>query len=312
MGALVPSRRSPHDRDIWRLALPAFGALAAEPLYVLVDTAIVGQLGTRPLAGLAVAGIVLTSLFAVFNFLAYSTTSAVARRLGAGDRREAAELGVDGMWLALGLGIAITLIGIACSSLIVDAMGASPQVRPFALTYLRISLLGAPAMLVMLAATGYFRGAQDTRTPLAIAVGSNVVNLVLELVFVFGLDAGIAGSAWGTVCAQVAGAAAFVVIIAPRVRAEGARVKPRRSGIRQTAVVGGPLIVRTASLLAVFLAATNIAARLGDDEVAAQHVHRELAVVLGGGEMTHVLGGDVHVGFERQQRGERLGHVHLA
>lgn len=272
MGALVPPRRSPHDRDILRLALPAFGALAAEPLYVLVDTAIVGQLGTRPLAGLAVAGIVLTSLFAVFNFLAYSTTSAVARRLGAGDRRAAAELGVDGIWLALGLGIALAAVGLLCSSLIVDAMGASPRVRPLALTYLRISLLGAPAMLVMLAATGYFRGIQDTRTPLTIAVASNVLNIVLEVLFVYGLDAGIAGSAWGTVCAQIGGAAAFVVIVRRRVRAEGARVKPRRAGIRQTAIVGGPLIVRTASLLAVFLAATNIAARLGDDDVAAHQI----------------------------------------
>jgi len=272
LASVVPARRSPHDRDILRLALPAFGALAAEPLYVLADTAIVGRLGTRPLAGLAVAGIVLTAAFAVFNFLAYSTTSAVARRIGAKDPRAAAELGVDGMWLALGLGVTLAVIGLACSSLIVDAMGASARVRPFALTYLRISLIGAPAMLVMLAATGYFRGLQDTRTTLTIAVGSNVLNIVLEVLFVYGLDAGIAGSAWGTVCAQVAGAGVYVVIVGRKVRTEGAGVWPRRAGVRQTAVVGGPLIVRTASLLAVFLAATNIAARLGDDDVAAHQI----------------------------------------
>jgi putative MATE family efflux protein len=270
--ALVPARRSPHDREILRLALPAFGALAAEPLYVLADTAIVGQLGTKPLAGLAVAGVVLTAAYAVFNFLAYSTTSAVARRIGAGDGRGAAEVGVDGMWLALGLGIAIAVVGIACSSFIVDAMGASADVRPYALTYLRISLLGAPAMLVMLAGTGYLRGRQDTRTTLVIAVASNVLNLVLEVVLVFGLDAGIAGSAWGTVCAQIAGAAAYVVIVARTVRVEGAAVRPRLEGMRQTAVVGGPLIVRTVSLLAVFLATTAIAARIGDDDVAAHQI----------------------------------------
>src|SRR5687768_14369199 len=124
--------RSVHDREILRLALPAFGSLAAEPLYVLADTAIVGRLGTRPLAGLAVAGIVLTAAYGVFNFLAYSTTAAVARRVGARDRRAAAEIGIDGMWLALGLGLVLMALGIALAPVIVDAMGASARVRPFA------------------------------------------------------------------------------------------------------------------------------------------------------------------------------------
>ncbi len=108
---VLPARRSPYDAEIWRLALPAFGALAAEPLYVLVDTAIVGQLGTSQLAGLAVAGTVLTAAFAVFNFLAYSTTAAVARQVGAGDRRAAAGWGIDGAWLAVGLGVALARSG---------------------------------------------------------------------------------------------------------------------------------------------------------------------------------------------------------
>jgi len=268
----LPARTSPHDREIWRLALPAFGALAAEPLYVLVDTAIVGQLGTRPLAGLAVAGSVLTAAFALFNFLAYSTTAAVARRLGAGDRRVAAELGVDGAWLALGLGIAVMLIGLLASSWIVDAMGASAGIRPFALEYLRISLLGAPALLVALAGTGYLRGMQDTRTTLYIAVGAALLNLALEIVFVYGLDWGIGGSAWGTVIAQLVAASAFVTIVVRSVRRESASLRPSRTGIRQTAIVGGPLIVRTASLLVVFLATTNLAARISDDAVAANQI----------------------------------------
>jgi putative MATE family efflux protein len=269
---LLPARTSPHDREIWRLALPAFGALAAEPLYVLVDTAIVGRLGTRPLAGLAVAGAVLTAAFALFNFLAYSTTAAVARRLGAGDRRVAAELGVDGAWLGLGLGVALMLIGLLASSWIVDAMGASANIAPFALEYLRISLLGAPALLVALAGTGYLRGMQDTRTTLYIAVGAALLNLALEIVFVYGFDWGIAGSAWGTVIAQLAAASAFVAIVVRSVRRESASLRPSRSGIRQTAVVGGPLIVRTASLLVVFLATTNLAARISDDAVAANQI----------------------------------------
>ena len=272
MPGLLPARTSPHDREIWRLALPAFGALAAEPLYVLADTAIVGQLGTQPLAGLAVAGIVLTAAYSLFNFLAYSTTSAVARQQGAGDQRRAAELGVDGMWLALAIGAVLLVVGVAGASPIVDLMGASARVHPYAVTYLRISALGAPAYLVGLAATGYLRGMQDTRTTLIVAVAANVVNLVLEIVLVFGLDAGIAGSAWGTVVAQLGAAAAYVVIVARAVRTTGASIWPRRDGIRTVAVIGGPLIVRTASLLAALLVATNLAARISDDAVAAHQI----------------------------------------
>ncbi len=277
---LLPARRDQHDAEIWRLALPAFGALAAEPLYVLADTAIVGQLGTRQLAGLAVAGIVLTSAYGLCNFLAYSTTSAVARRVGAGDRRRAAELGIDGMWLALAIGVALAVVGIALAPQIVDAMGASANVRPFALTYLRISLIGAPAMLVMIAGTGYLRGVQDTRTTLVIAVAANVVNIVLEVVLVLGLDTGIAGSAWGTVVAQYTAAIAYVVIAIRLARSSRAAVRPQTSGMRQTAVVGGPLIVRTASLLAVFIASTMIAARLGDDDVAAHQIAFQMFLFL--------------------------------
>jgi putative MATE family efflux protein len=264
--------RSPHDREIVRLAVPALGALAAEPLYLLADTAIVGQLGTRPLAGLAVAGTVLTVAFGVFNFLAYSTTAAVARRLGAGDRRVAAQHGVDGMWLALALGMGLMILGIVLAPVIVDAMGASERVRPFALTYLRVSMIGAPAFLLALAAAGYLRGLQDTRTTLVIAVASNVLNLVLDVTFVFGFDWGIEGSAWSTVTAQLAAAVAYVVIVVRSARANGASIRPHATGMRQTAVVGGPLIVRTASLLVTFLAVTNLAARVGDDEVAAHQI----------------------------------------
>ena len=189
--------RSGHDREIVRLALPAFGALIAEPLYLLADTAIVGHLGTRPLGGIAVAAIVLTAVFGIFNFLAYTTTGTVARHIGADNHRAAAEHGIDGVWLAVGLGIGLMVIGIATVPLIVDAMGASASVRPFASEYLRLSLLGAPFVLASLAAAGYLRGLQDTRTTLYVAVGANVVNLLLEVVLVYGLHAGIAGSAWG-------------------------------------------------------------------------------------------------------------------
>ncbi len=278
---MIPARRSPHDREILRLAVPAFGALAAEPLYILVDTAIVGHLGTSPLAGLAVAGTVLTATFAIFNFLAYSTTGAVARQIGAGNRRAAAELGVDSLWLATGLGLALAVLGLALAPMIVDAMGASRAVHPFAVTYLRISVLGAPALLVTLAGAGYLRGLQDTRTTLVIAVAANAANLVIEVVLVYGLDLGIAGSAWGTVIAQIGAALAYVAVVARTVRAEHASARPQAAGIRATARVGGRLVIRTGSLLAAFLAATAIASRIGDDEVAAHQIAFQVFLFLG-------------------------------
>jgi putative MATE family efflux protein len=269
-------RRDANDREILRLALPAFGALAAEPLYVLADTAIVGHLGRTPLAGLAVAGALLSVVFGIFNFLAYATTAAVARRIGAGDQKKAAEQGIDSLWLALGLGLAMTALGLAVAPGVVTAMGASARIRPDALTYLRISLLGAPAVLIALAGTGYLRGCQDTRTPLAIEIAANVGNLGLELLLVFGLHLGIAGSAWGTVIAQVGAALAYLAIVRRAARREDASLRPDRAGIRAAAIVGSHLVVRTGSLLVAFTVSTAVATRIGDAPVAAHEVAFEI------------------------------------
>jgi putative MATE family efflux protein len=276
---MIFRRRSPHDREIARLAVPALGALIAEPLYLLADTAIVGRLGTRPLAGLAVAGAVLNAAFTIFNFLAYSTTASVARHVGAGDRRRATEVGVDGMWLAVALGAALTLLGLVLAPMVADVMGASTGVRPYAVTYLRISILGAPLLLLTLAGAGYLRGVQDTRTTLVIAVAANVVNLLLELLLVYGFSLGIAGSAWGTVTAQVLAAAAYLAVVGRAARRAGASTRPRRAGVLANAVVGSRLVIRTAALLVTLLTATAIAARFGDDDVAAQQVAMQVLLL---------------------------------
>lgn len=263
---------SPHDREIGRLAVPAFGALIAEPLYLLVDTAIVGHLGTRQLGGIAVAAIVLTATFGIFNFLAYTTTGTVARHLGARNARAAAEHGIDGMWLAAGLGVVLMAAGLVLVGPITAAMGASARVRPFAEEYLRISFVGAPFMLVTLAGAGYLRGLQDTRTTFFIAIGASVVNLVIELIVVFGFNAGIAGSAWSTVVAQMLSAGVFLAIVASRARPTHARFVPRARGIRGAAVVGSQLVVRTGSLLAALLATTAIASRISDIALASHQI----------------------------------------
>lgn len=275
-----PAWRSQHDREIVRLALPAFGALIAEPLYLLADTAIVGHLGTHQLGGIAIAAIVLTAVFGIFNFLAYTTTGTVARHIGAENPRAAAEHGIDGIWLAAALGLGLMALGIAAVPLIVRAMGASSAVRPFASEYLRLSLLGAPFVLFTLASAGYLRGLQDTRTTLYVAVGANVLNIALELFFIYTLHAGIAGSAWGTVLAQVAAAFVFLVIVTRRARNAGASLRPRKQGIRASAVVGSQLIVRTGSLLAALLVTTAIAARISDVALAAHQIAFQIWIFL--------------------------------
>lgn len=190
------------DREILRLAVPAFFALVAEPLFILADAAIVGHLGTPELAGLGIAGAVLTTLVNLCVFLAYATTASVARLVGAGDRRGAIRQGVDGVWLAALVGAGLLVVGAVTAPWVVDAFDASATAAPHATTYLRISSLGIPAMLIVLAATGVLRGLQDTRTPLVVAVAGFGANLVLNLALVYGADLGIAGSAWGTVIAQ--------------------------------------------------------------------------------------------------------------
>jgi putative MATE family efflux protein len=266
------SLRHPHDREIFRLAIPAFGALVAEPLFLLADSAIVGRLGTAPLGGLGVAGQALATFVNVCVFLAYGTTAAVARRIGAGDRGAAIQHGVDGLWLAVALGVAFAALGWPLTPDIVDAFGASDSVAPYAETYLRISLLGIPGLLVILAGTGVLRGLQDTRTPLVVAIGANAVNVLLNVVFVFGLGWGIAGSAWGTVVAQSLGAAVYVAAVVRGAARHGARLRPDAAGLRAAVSSGVNLFVRTIALRVVLIAATAVAARSGDAQIAAHQV----------------------------------------
>ena len=154
------------NRDILRLAVPALGALMAEPLFLIVDSALVGHLGTVPLAALGIASAILQTIVGLMVFLAYSTTPAVARRFGAGDARSAVSVGIDGLWLALGLGALLALAGSLATPPLVSLFGASEQVAADAVTYLQISMWGLPAMLIVFAATGLLRGMQDTVTPL--------------------------------------------------------------------------------------------------------------------------------------------------
>jgi len=251
------------DRQILALAVPALGALVAEPLFVLVDSAVVGHLGTAPLAGLALASTVLVTAVGLCVFLAYATTAAVSRRLGAGDRAGAMQMGVDGMWLALGLGIVLAAALWLGADWLVTALGADGDVAQQAVTYLHWSAPGLPGMLLVLAATGALRGMQDTRTPLGVAATGAVVNAVLNITLVYGFDTGIAGSGAGTALTQLGMGAVLATVVVRGARRAGARLAPHVAGIVANARAGAPLLVRTLSLRAAILVTVWVATGLG-------------------------------------------------
>ena len=271
----VPSATSHYDRQIFTLAFPALGALAAEPLYILVDTAIVGHLGTPQLAALAIAAGVMTSAFTVFNFLTYGTTAQVARLHGAGHDDAAAGLGAQALWLALAIGALLVGLIAGLAVPIVSVMGGEGDVADGAVTYLRIAALGAPMFMIAAAGQGFLRGMGDLKTPLKILIAAHLVNVVLEVLFVYGFGWGLAGSAWGTVIAQAGMAAGFV-----RVQLKAGWERPDFARIRPLVRIGGEIAVRTTALLVAFLVASAVLARVGADSLGAHQIAFQLFVFI--------------------------------
>ena len=267
-----PSGAPTLNREIIRLAVPALGALVAEPAFLMVDAALVGHLGTTPLAGLGIASAILQTIVGLMIFLAYSTTPAVARRFGAGEHGDAVSVGIDGMWLALGLGAVLAVIGSLLTPAVIPLFGASPEVAAQAAAYLAPSMWGLPAMLVVYAATGLLRGMQDTVTPLWIAGIGFAANALLNWLFIYGFGWGIAGSAFGTVVAQWGMVGAYVLVIGRLARRHEASVAPELSGIRGSARSGGWLFLRTVSLRVALLATVGIATGIGTRELAGWQV----------------------------------------
>ncbi|HVW19492.1 MAG TPA: MATE family efflux transporter [Solirubrobacteraceae bacterium] len=275
-------RRSPYDREIMRLALPALGALAAEPLYLLADTAIVGHLGTPQLAALALAGTVLTGAATFCNFLAYGVTAQVARLHGAGEERRAAAVAAQALWVAVALGVLVAALVAALAAPLISLLGGSGEVHPLAVTFLRIGSIGLPCALVALAGQGYQRGIGDLRSPLVVVVAANVANVALELLFVYGFRWGLAGSAWGTVLAQAGMGAAFATAL---VRAGGRAGsahgrRPQPELMRPLLRMGGALVLRTGSLYASFVVAGAVLARVNAWSLGAHQIAMQLFAFL--------------------------------
>ena len=260
------------DRSIAQLAIPAFGALLAQPLFLLVDAVIVGTLGTEALAGLGAASTIFGAVVGLCIFLSYAATAAVARLLGAGDRAGALSQGIDGMALGIGLGIVLAVIGFAFAEPLIALLGTSAEVTPYAVAYLRVIAVSFPAVLGVLAAVGVLRGLQDTRTTLYVTLVMVVVNLVLCLLFVLVFGWGIGGSAAATGIAELVGLIAYCVILLRTARREGVALTPSGIGVMRSARDGVPLFVRSIALRGVLVIAAAVAARLGDAELAAYHV----------------------------------------
>nr|WP_283774818.1 MATE family efflux transporter [Brachybacterium equifaecis] len=255
-----------------RLAIPSLGALIAEPLFVMVDSAFIARVSTTALAGLGLASLVLTTVVGLSVFLAYSTTAAVSRAVGAGRLREAVARGVDASWLALGIGAACAALLVPLGAPLLSLFGAGADVTAQALIYLRISALGLPAMLAVQATTGLVRGLQDARLPLIVALGGALLNIPLNYLLIFVLDLGIAGSAIGTVISQWLMGAVLLGAVVRYARAHEVTLRPQLGAVAATGREAVPMLVRTLSLRIVSIATVLVAARLGEVQLAAHQL----------------------------------------
>lgn len=268
------------DKDILRLALPALGALIAEPIFLLSDTAMVGHLGAGALGSLAIASTILQTVLGLMVFLAYATTPRVAKRMGAGDRSRAITAGFDGIWLALCTSVVLVAIGLPLLKPVIAAFGPDAETAAGAHAYLAVSWWGLPFMLTVVAATGLLRGLQDTKTPLIVAAAGCVANIGLNALFIYGLDMGVAGSALGTVIAQAGMCTVYLTISIRAAHRLHASVRPDWSGVFTSAKTSGWLLVRNASLRAALIVLVVIATSLGTTELAAIQVAQSIFFAL--------------------------------
>ena len=259
-------------REILRLAGPALPVLAAEPLYLLVDTAVVGRLGAVPLAGLAVAAVLFAQVTSQLNFLSYGTTARTARMYGSGRRADAVAEGVQATWLALAVGACLVVVGQLVVRPVAEALGNGGAIAEGAVSWLRVALVGAPLLLVTLAGNGWMRGVQDTARPLRYVLAGNAVSAVACVVLVHGIGAfpglGLVGSAWANVLGQCVGAGLFLGAL---VRESRGSWRPRPAALRAQLAMGRDLVARSLAFQACFLSAAAVATRFGAP-VAAAHL----------------------------------------
>jgi putative MATE family efflux protein len=275
MDQLVTTSAGRADASVRRivgLALPALVVLAAEPLYVLVDTAVLGHLGRIPLAALAVGGTVMSVGAWLGAVLAYGTTGRSARRFGAGDRPAAVAEGVQASWLAGVTGLLLALAAQVGAGPLARALAGDPAVADAAASWLRVAALGAPGLLLAAAGNGWLRGVQDTRRPVLFVLVPNLASAVLCPVLVYPAGLGLTGSAVANATAQTLSGALFVAALV----AERVPLRPDPRVITRQLVLSRDLLVRGLAFQVSFLSATSVAARFGAATVGAHQIAVQL------------------------------------
>ena len=255
------------------LAGSAFVVLAAEPLYLLVDTAVVGHLGAVSLAGLGVAGALMALLTVVGTFVEYGTTGRSARWFGAGRIDAAVNEGVQASWLGFGIGVVVVALGeVLAGPLTTLLAGGHGATQHAAESWFRIAVIGMPGVLLVLAGNGWMRGVQRTREPVRIVLIANALSAVASPLLVYPAGLGLTGSAMANVAAQAVGGALFLRALH---RAAGG-LRPDRSIMRAQLGVGRDLILRSAAFQVAFLSAAAVAARMGTAQIAAHQIGLQL------------------------------------
>lgn len=268
------------DRQIFRLAVPALGALAAEPLVSLADTAFVGRLGADSLAALGVVTWMFGLVFYLMTALAHAGTSLIAGAMGEGDRGRAAQLVSASLAAAAVLGLAGLAVMEAAAPQLTALMGAAPSVAPLAVDFLRIRALSLPALLWITVGHETYRGMGDTRTPMLVTVAAALLNLVLDPVMIFWWGWGLNGAAVASVIAQTAGGAVFMFLLASGRAGLRLPRRPQWATMKTLLGAGSALTLRTLVLAATFTLAAAAAARLGVVEIAAHQVAIQIFVFL--------------------------------
>ena len=265
------------NRELVTLAVPVLGALVAEPLTGFVDTAFVAALGTDPLAALGIATTLLSSTFWVFNFLGIGAQTEVATAIGARRPETARAAASAAISTAFVAGCAVALLVWPVCGFVADWMGATGETRGGVVTYLRIRILAAPAVLIATASAGVLRGRQDMKTPLRIALATNLANLALDPLLIFGAGPlpglGLAGAASASALAQWGGAS--LALRATR-RSVGWSWEFDPKVLRGLLRVGRDLFFRTGALMLFLILATRSAARIGNEAAAAHQVVRQV------------------------------------
>ncbi|MCP8900558.1 MATE family efflux transporter [Gilvimarinus xylanilyticus] len=288
-----------YHRGIWPLVWPILLSNLSVPLLGAVDTAILGHLPqARFLGAVAVGSSIITMVFWSLGFLRMGTTSLVSRAVGAENQDEALALWLRSAVLALCLATMLIALGQWLVPFAIELMAPASDIAPLATSYSHIRLLSAPATLLNYTLIGWFIGQQDTRRPLLILVFTNGVNIVLDMVFIWGLGLNSDGAAWASVSAEYAALLLGLWLLARKLYQlpSGRRsLTDQLTRLRHFAdylpllTVNRHLFVRTACLLGVFTFFTAQGARAGTHVVAANAILLQLLMLT-----SHALDGFAH------------------